>query len=854
MTIEPDYAALFQASPYPYLLIAPDLTLVGANRAYLEATATSRERILGEHIFDAFPADPADPSSTNLAEVKRSIEMAIATGKPHTSPLLRYAVPVPGGGFAPRFWSAVHTPVMDAAGELAFIAQTPIDVTDLYRFDAPTSRYVLKPTLDAVTGVVERSGPQLHEALTRILDAERTRLQALFDQAPGFIALLHGPDHVFGMANEAFYRLVGRRGLIGKTVWQALPDIAGQGIEGALAQAYRSGRPVVLNKLALRVGDAAGGALSERHVDLVMQPVVDGDGRVSGIFAQGHDVTAAHLASVALQDKVRELEAVKARQAMLLELGDLLRSLSDDPQAMMAAASKAVATFLGLPRAGYVAFEPHSRQTLVVHAYNDLARVPPLPEVVEEPDEFGQAVMNELRAGRPIVIHDMDTDPRTVGAVAQAHAALGARAALAVPIRRQGRAVAFMLAHDDRPRQWSDAEMELMVQTADRTWEAVERAQALLALRDTDRRKDEFLAMLAHELRNPLAPIGAAAQLLQLAQPDAARVRRTSEVIGRQVQHMTGLIDDLLDVSRVTRGLISLEPVRLDMKDVVADAVEQVQPLMAARRHDLVLRLAPQAALVNGDRKRLVQVVVNVLNNAAKYTHEGGCIVLDSRVTAEHVIVEVADNGIGMTAELVKRVFDLFAQAERTSDRASGGLGLGLALVKSLVELHGGAVTCSSGGLGKGSTFRLCLPRLRDAEPDGFRSDADAGAPALPGARRILIVDDNVDAAAMLAMLLETHGHEVLGDQARLAGLRRARAERPSVCLLDIGLPDMDGNELARRLRAAPETRAAVLIAVTGYGQQNDRDDTAAAGFDHHLVKPVDMNVLAAILAGLDSD
>nr|WP_314540646.1 ATP-binding protein [uncultured Massilia sp.] len=366
-------------------------------------------------------------------------------------------------------------------------------------------------------------------------------------------------------------------------------------------------------------------------------------------------------------------------------------------------------------------------------------------------------------------------------------------------------------------------------------------------LKESDRRKDEFLAMLAHELRNPLAPIGAAAELLQRAQLDEAMVRKTSRIVGRQVAHMTGLIDDLLDVSRVTRGLVELECDTLDIRDIVADAVEQVTPLVQARRQHLSTQVPAQAVRVSGDGKRLVQVMANILNNAAKYTQEGGEIALHASSCDGEVAIEVRDNGIGMAPELVARAFDLFAQAERTSDRTSGGLGLGLALVRSLVELHGGQVACESDGIGKGSRFTVRLPCLPDAPQDAGRDGEGTGTQG--GTTRIMVVDDNVDAAATLAMLLEASGHQVSVEHDPYRALEHARAERPDVYLLDIGLPGMDGIELARRLRAQPATRDAMLVAITGYGQDSDRQRAMDAGFDHYLVKPVDLDVLCGLLA-----
>jgi PAS domain S-box-containing protein len=392
----------------------------------------------------------------------------------------------------------------------------------------------------------------------------------------------------------------------------------------------------------------------------------------------------------------------------------------------------------------------------------------------------------------------------------------------------------------------------LMVIAVDITTEVESRSHVErlnVELEAAARAKDEFLAMLAHELRNPLAPIGAAAELLQIMALDEKRVRQTSQVIGRQVRHMTALVDDLLDVSRLTRGLVDLDRVLLDIRHVVADAVEQVTPLIQSRQHRLALHLPPEKAIVSGDKKRLIQVVANILNNAAKYTAEKGNIVLSVEVHADDVEIDVEDNGIGMEAGLAARAFDLFTQAERTPDRSSGGLGLGLALVKSLTELHGGRVSCESPGLGKGSTFSVHLPRQVDDrdkrdDPHGGRTNVQEAAPL-----RILVVDDNQDAAAMIAMLLDALGHHVMVEHSSSKALERVMQDPPQVCVLDIGLPEMDGLALARRLRAQPATANALLIAVTGYGQDQDRRQTKAAGFDHHLVKPVDIKQLSAILA-----
>jgi PAS domain S-box-containing protein len=378
-------------------------------------------------------------------------------------------------------------------------------------------------------------------------------------------------------------------------------------------------------------------------------------------------------------------------------------------------------------------------------------------------------------------------------------------------------------------------------------------------LHAADRRKDEFLAMLAHELRNPLAPISAAADLLRIGRLDEARVRQSSAIIGRQVRHMTSLVDDLLDVSRVTRGLVKLARAPVAARTIVDEAIEQVRPMFEARRQHLAVDIADPDATVLGDKARLVQVLANLLNNASKYTPEERRIDVAAAVDAARgrLLLTVRDEGIGMEPELTGHVFDLFTQAQRSVDRAQGGLGLGLALVKNLVELHGGRVACTSPGLGQGSTFEVALPLMEAAAPRASSAAETGTAGAAAGGGRplrVLVVDDNVDAAATLGMLLEACGYLVDVEHDSHRALEHARQQRPSVALLDIGLPDMDGNELARRLRADAQTCAIVLVAVTGYGQEQDRRAAFEAGFDHHLVKPVDMDELAALLAGIEAE
>ncbi len=369
------------------------------------------------------------------------------------------------------------------------------------------------------------------------------------------------------------------------------------------------------------------------------------------------------------------------------------------------------------------------------------------------------------------------------------------------------------------------------------------------ALELANRRKDEFLAMLAHELRNPLAPISTAAELLGVAGSDKDTVKKYSEIISRQVRHLTDLVDDLLDVSRVTRGLVSIEKAPLDIKDAIHSAIEQSKPLIDSRAHVLTVRLARDDTVVLGDRTRLIQVLTNLLNNAAKYTPLGGHIELCMEIREPCVCISISDNGIGMDANLLPHVFDLFTQAERTPDRSQGGLGLGLALVRSIMTQHGGNVTAKSEGPGKGSTFTLSIPLSSRQRAAGGNSSTGTSADHAARPLSILVVDDNVDAAESLAALLRAQGHAVTLCHNAKSALDEARMLRPDALVLDIGLPDMDGYELSRRLHAMPETRGALYIALTGYGQAHDKVLAKAAGFDHYFVKPVDMALLRGALS-----
>ena len=386
-----------------------------------------------------------------------------------------------------------------------------------------------------------------------------------------------------------------------------------------------------------------------------------------------------------------------------------------------------------------------------------------------------------------------------------------------------------------------------------------ERREAEEALKEVNRRKDEFLAMLAHELRNPLAPIRNAAQLLNVHSSGKPEIEWARAVIERQTKHLVRLVDDLLDVSRMVRGQITLQKKPVELAEIVQNAVETSRPLIRLRKHHLSVQLPEQPVLLEADLTRLAQVISNLLNNAAKYTDDGGQIRLDAAVDNGTVVIRVRDTGLGVDADLLPHVFDLFTQADRTPDRAQGGLGIGLTLVKRLVEMHGGTVEAHSEGLGSGAEFIVRLPTLAASSEPVAKTPIRVPviAPADARALRILIVDDNVDAADSIAMLLSMEGHETRSVNTARAALLAVPDFKPEVVLLDIGLPEMDGYEVARHLRAQGSTngsRRIRLVAVTGYGQPADRLRAHEAGFDEHMVKPVEPAALQDFLRVVQSD
>jgi signal transduction histidine kinase len=490
-------------------------------------------------------------------------------------------------------------------------------------------------------------------------------LRTWFDNAPGFIALLRGPNFVLEMVNQAYYQLVGHRKVEGLPVFEALPEGRNQGYEELLQGVWRTGQPFVGRGLRLRLQKEAGGPATDSFIDLVYQPVRDAAGTVIGIFAQGHDVT--------------------------------------------------------------------------------------------------------------------------------------------------------------------------------------EQVRAVQALKEADRRKDEFLATLAHELRNPLAPIRQAVALARSSRIEPDRRAWALGVIERQSSHMALLLEDLLDVSRISRGHLQLRLQKVKLQDVIASAVETVKPLFDRKRHRLDVALPPQPVALSADPLRLAQVLTNLLSNAAKYTNDGGHIELVAQCDGAQATITVRDDGIGLAPEAQAQIFEMFSQVAPAIERSEGGLGIGLALSRGLVELHGGSIAVRSAGAGQGSEFTVSLPCLVAQEapaPAAASARERADAP-----RSVLIADDNRDALESLAALLSMHGHEVHVAADGGEALAQAERVRPDVVLLDIGMPGLTGYEVARRIRASDWGQQMLLVALTGWGQAEDQARAHAAGFDHHITKPVDLERLLGLLA-----
>jgi len=681
--------------------------------------------------------------------------------------------------------------------------------------------------------------PVLHVSATFVQSEDR--VQGLDCGADGYLADAVQPPELIASVNALLrVRRAEEKAREAARQWQTTFDAIGDGV-GVLD---RDGRVVRCNRaLAEILGEARGGAgegLLGRHVGDLLP---DGEGR---------DAPAALWAKAA-ESRRRETAELTAAGRWLHATVDPIR---DDAGALTGAVC-ILSDVTKRTRAERALRESEEHFRLLIEGVKDYAIL------MTDPD--GLLVSWNTGAERLLGYAEAEILGRHVARIFTPEDRVAG-----VPARELATAAAEGRALDERWHQrkdgsrfWASGVVSPLRDDAGglrgfakvmRDATGPKRLNEVLELRarelaEADRRKDEFLAMLAHELRNPLAPIRNALEIIRL-DGDPGAVSAARETAGRQVGHMTRLIDDLLDVSRITQGKIELKTGPVDLGAVIRHAVEAARPLVDAGRHQLVVRTPSRPVPIRGDRTRLEQVVANLLNNAAKYTEPGGRIELSADSDGGQVVVRVRDNGVGLTAEMLPRVFDLFAQADGTLARAQGGLGIGLTLVRNLVEMHGGRVSAASDGPGLGSEFTVRLPVAADPAA-GADAAEPAPAPGPPSALRVLVVDDNVDSARSLARVLKLWGHQPRVAHGGQEALDSALAGPTDLVLLDIGLPGMDGYEVARLLLSRTGAAAPALMALTGYGQQEDRNRSRDAGFGHHLTKPVDLDELRGLLAGV---
>lgn len=548
------------------------------------------------------------------------------------------------------------------------------------------------------------------------------------------------------------------------------------------------------------------------------------DGVCTRAIGTATDITARKEANALdrrIQERLHLLDGIERATRSLTEAGEVMQ-----------VTAQLLGEHLGATRCAYADVDPDNDRFTIRSDWSQ-AGVPSSAGVYSL-DLFGSQATTNLRNGRHLVVNDVDRELGDRDG-ARMFNAIGIKAIVCAGLVKSGRLVAMMAVHQALPRQWREDELRVISEIVDRCWAHIERVRDASALREQDRRKDEFLATLAHELRNPLAPMLYSLSLLK-QEPDAAQTVRSHEVIERQARHLSRLIDDLLNVSRINRGMVELKREVVDIGPLLMQAIEAATPALERASHRLVANLPTMSVLVDVDPARIVQVLTNLLNNAAKYTADGGDIGLLAWTADAQVIVEVTDNGFGIPPEDQGRVFQLFTQLTHTGKKAHGGLGIGLSLVKSLVEMQGGSVELRSEGIDQGSTFSVVLPLV--STPTATDVATPLVSPTQSG--RVLVVEDNPDGLITLLELIKSEGHEVRGAADGPAALHIAAQWTPAVVLLDLGLPQMDGYEVAKRLRGNLGLQDTHIAALTGWGTQRDLERTAAAGFNAHLVKPID--------------
>jgi len=768
------------------------------------------------------------------------------------------------------------------------------------------------------------------ERLLRQVQAANSRMEDMFHQAPAFMCVMRGPDHVFEMINQRYLQLVGNRNPVGQPVRTAFPELQGQGVYEVLDRVYRTGEAFHGADMQVMLQRQPGAALEQRTIDQVYMALRDADGRIDGILVHGVDQTDRRQAELALHASRERFQKLVSQAAtgvvemdtegrITLANGRFCEMLGRSEAELLgisvnevtapesraitgAALQQLKAGANGVALDKYYLRKDGSLQpaTSSVNALRgpdgefqglvamvlDTAERERTQEALRASEERYRLLFDSVdegfcilemifdAAGKPVDYRFLEMNPTfevhtgLVDAVGRTARELlpalddfwfetyGRVATTGEPVRFENGAPAMGRWFDVYATRVGGPESRKVgllfndVTARRRADEELRRLAADLA--EADRRKTEFLATLAHELRNPLAPIRNGLSLMRLGADKPAAVTRVREMMERQVGHMVHLIDDLLDIARISGGKLELKRQRADLKTILASAVETSLPLIDAGHHALTLEMPDAGLAVDADVTRIAQVVANLLNNAAKYTPPRGRIRLSLQREGQEAVIAVADSGVGIAPEALEGVFEMFNQVGRTVDRSQGGLGIGLSLVRRLVEMHGGSVTAASAGAQAGSVFTVRLPLA----PEVLAPDA---APALPasapaaqaGALKVLVVDDNVDAAVTLSMILDVSGHATRVAHDGHAALAAAQEFRPQVVFLDIGMPGMNGYDTARALRATPGLEHMTLVALTGWGAESDRQLSKEAGFDHHLTKPVQLTVVEELLANL---
>jgi PAS domain S-box-containing protein len=685
-------------------------------------------------------------------------------------------------------------------------------------------------TLD-ITRRKEREAMRRSMAKEALAAAQaNAKFQTFFEHGSHFAGLM-APDGTLLEANRIAVEGCGfaRADVIGKPFceggwWAPSGELAAE-IRRGIGQARADG--TFRAELPYYVADG-----SRHFADIIITAVKDEQGKLLFIAATGIDVT--------------ERRQVEARLRLVDAIGEATR-VAVEPKAIMEQSTRLLGEYLGVTRVAYADLEADNDRFTIRHDWCAPGAASTVG--VYSLDLFGSRAASLMRGGRTLRIDDVDRE-LAAGDGSEMFNRIGVKAIICCPLVKEGRLVAMMAVHQREPRVWSADEVALVEAVVDRCWAHIERVRSTEALVEADRRKSEFLATLAHELRNPLAPIRNALELLRMGADKPALLDKVRATMERQVGHMVHLINDLLDIARISSGKVVLRIERIDLQTIIGSAVETSLPLIENAGHELHLD-APDAPLwLEADAVRLSQVLSNLLSNAAKYTPRGGRITVDATVDGGMAVVRVSDTGIGIAAGALDSVFEMFAQAPHSVGISKGGLGIGLSLVRHLVALHGGTVSAASPGPGRGSTFTVRMPLAPAPRAAPYAGEVAPASPARSGRKlRILVADDNVDAADTLAFLLREKGHEVHVAYDGEDAVAAAPAFRPDLAFLDIGMPRMDGYGAARALRALPGLERIGLVALTGWGTGEDRARTQAAGFDHHLLKPASPEHVDAVLA-----